>query len=89
MISGTDHFHLLPVVGKLFTAIQAHDVGGRGHLPTGTQLSGLGGYREGAVLVGTAEQRIDESRHLSPLRRTSTFSDEDELTPVAKVSVVH
>jgi hypothetical protein len=41
------------------------------------------------VLVGTAEQRIDESRHLSPLRRTSTFSDEDELTPVAKVSVVH
>jgi len=43
--------------------------------------------------VGTAEQHIDESRHLSPLRRTSadspTFSDEDELTPVAKVSVVH
>ena len=42
------------------------------------------------VLVRTAEQCIDESRHLIPLRRVSAdspaFSDEDELTPVAKLS---
>jgi hypothetical protein len=43
------------------------------------------------VLVRTAEQCIDEPRHLSPFRRTSADSlvpDEIEPTLVAKVSVV-
>jgi hypothetical protein len=43
------------------------------------------------VLVRTAEQCIDESRHLIPLRRISAYSfvsDEDELTLDAIVSVV-
>jgi hypothetical protein len=45
------------------------------------------------ALVRTAEQYIDKFRHLIPLRRVSAdspvFSDEDELTPVASVSVMH
>ena len=92
VISGTDHFHLLPVVGKLFTTIQAHDVGGSGHWPISTRLTGFRGYRKGAVLVGTAKQCIDKSRHLIPLRRNSGDSlvpDENEPTLIAKVSLVY
>jgi hypothetical protein len=44
------------------------------------------------VLVRTAEQCINESRHLIPLRRISGYSlvpDENEPKQGAKVSVVH
>jgi hypothetical protein len=55
--------------------------------------TGLDSDWKRTVLVSTAEQCIDKFRHLIPLRRVSAdspiFSDEDELTPVATVSVVH
>jgi hypothetical protein len=44
------------------------------------------------VLVGTAKQCIDKSRHLIPLRRNSGDSlvpDENEPTLIAKVSLVY
>ena len=93
MISGTDYFHLLPVVGKLFTTIQAHDVRASSRCLVGTiRLTGLDRDWKRAVLVRTAEQCIDESRHLIPPPAyfwRSLVPDENEPTLVAKVSVVH
>ena len=84
------HFHFLPVIAEFFSAIQAHDVRGRIRCLIRVWLAD--GDWKHAVLVTTAEQCIDESRHLIPLRRISGYSlvpDENEPTIVAKVSVVH
>ena len=65
------HFHLLPVIAEFFSAIQAHDVRGRIRCLIRMGLTGLDGDRKRTVLVKTAEQCIDETKHLSPLRHVS------------------
>ena len=72
VIRRSDHLHLLPVVGEFFSTIQAHDVRVTSRPLVGTTgLTGLDSDWKRTVLVRTAEQRIDEPRHLSPFRRIS------------------
>ena len=91
MLDRRTHFHFLPVIAEFFSAFQAYDV--RGRIRRLIRVWLADGDWKHAALVMTAEQCIDESRHLIPLRRVSAdspaFSDEDELTPVATVSVMH
>ena len=69
MIRRSDHLHLLPVIAEFFSTIQAHDVGGTRVRAKGARITGLSGNWKRTVLVRTAEQCIDESGHLIPLRR--------------------
>jgi hypothetical protein len=93
VIRRSDHLHRLPVIADFFSTIQAHDVRASSRCLMGTiRATGLDRDWKRTVLVRTAEQCIDESRHLIPLRRISGYSlvpDENEPTLVAKVSVVH
>jgi hypothetical protein len=61
------HFHLLPVIAEFFSAIQAYDVRASSRCLMGTiRPTGLDRDWKRTVLVRTAEQCIDESRHLIP-----------------------
>ena len=93
MIRRSDHLHLLPVIAEFSSTIQAHDVRASSRCLVGTiRLTGLDRDWKRAVLVRTAEQCIDESRHLIPPPAyfwRSLVPDENEPTLVAKVSVVY
>ena len=66
-----NHLHLRPVIVELSSAIQAHDIRGRSRYLIRMRLTRLDGDRKRTVLVQTAEQHIEETKHLNSLRQGS------------------
>ena len=64
MLDRRNNFHLLPVVAEFFPAIQAQDVRERIRCLIRVWLAD--GDWKHAVLVTTAEQHIEETKHLTP-----------------------
>src|ERR1700751_5059682 len=65
-LRGSNHFHLLPVVGELLTAVQTDDVGSRQSRGLGTSFRAAYRNRKAEMCVPAAEKYIENFLNHDP-----------------------